>query len=346
MKNLKRYIYGAGLLGGKLSDWLSAAGIKIDAFVDPKKVGVSHKGLPVEGWNVVDENSILYIGVLNNWVSLKNVCNEAKKYGAKEVLTPPEIFFLLGDNGQSRSWYWLNSDKNAVLEACNRTSNFYKNRLDCESLRTLQSIIKYRLNGLIDETCVLPESRQYLDAGIKDFWKGEIHLLDAGAYTGDTVAALMEEGLNLKTCYSFEPDPLNFAKLIETFKILNISGACFQAALGESNGNVKFNSSGTSGSSINTNIGNDFCLQVTGDSSLNLFVSHIKMDVEGAELGAMRGLSTLIKKHSPKLAISAYHKPFDLIDIAEYIDSFGIYKQFAIRTYANQTFETIIYASP
>ena len=39
------------------------------------------------------------------------------------------------------------------------------------------------------------------------------------------------------------------------------------------------------------------------------------MDIEGAEVMALEGGKSIIKNHSPKLALSAYHKKTDLLDI-------------------------------
>lgn len=48
-------------------------------------------------------------------------------------------------------------------------------------------------------------------------------------------------------------------------------------------------------------------------------VDYIKMDIEGAEVDALKGATHLIKQHSPKLAISCYHKGSHLWEIADTI---------------------------
>lgn len=44
-------------------------------------------------------------------------------------------------------------------------------------------------------------------------------------------------------------------------------------------------------------------------------VDAIKLDVEGAELAALRGAQNLIRSHHPKLIVCLYHKPRDLFEI-------------------------------
>lgn len=59
----------------------------------------------------------------------------------------------------------------------------------------------------------------------------------------------------------------------------------------------------------------------------------IKMDIECAELPSLRGAVNAIRRFKPKLAISVYHNPRDLIEIPFFIRSlnekFGLnYKMF------------------
>lgn len=79
---------------------------------------------------------------------------------------------------------------------------------------------------------------------------------------------------------------------------------------------------------------------VVGDDK----VTFIKMDVEGSELQSLKGAQKTIRKNRPRLAISVYHRPEDLVEIAEYILELNPEYQFILRQYNSNFWETILYA--
>ena len=73
-------------------------------------------------------------------------------------------------------------------------------------------------------------------------------------------------------------------------------------------------------------------------------VTFIKMDIEGSEYQALLGAKQIIKEKVPKLAISVYHNPEDIVQIPRLILSLRKEYKFYIRHYSSTGFDTILYA--
>ena len=75
-------------------------------------------------------------------------------------------------------------------------------------------------------------------------------------------------------------------------------------------------------------------------------VNFIKMDIEGAEIEALRGAEKTIKQSQPKLAISVYHSMSDFVDVYEFISSLNLGYRFYLGHYTIHSHETILFAGP
>ena len=70
------------------------------------------------------------------------------------------------------------------------------------------------------------------------------------------------------------------------------------------------------------------------------------MDIEGAEMKAIKGAEASIKKYKPKLAICIYHKPLDIVEIPLLLKEIVPEYKIFIRHYGDGPFDTICYAIP
>ncbi len=75
-------------------------------------------------------------------------------------------------------------------------------------------------------------------------------------------------------------------------------------------------------------------------------ITFVKMDVEGAEMEALRGAAETIRRNVPKLAISVYHKRNDIFDVPLFIHRLHPRYKFYLRHHSTTFSETVLFAVP
>jgi Methyltransferase FkbM domain len=70
------------------------------------------------------------------------------------------------------------------------------------------------------------------------------------------------------------------------------------------------------------------------------------MDIEGAELEALRGGEATIRSYRPKLAISIYHIPEDIETIPRYLAALDLGYRFYLDHHTTYNNETALFGLP
>ncbi len=70
----------------------------------------------------------------------------------------------------------------------------------------------------------------------------------------------------------------------------------------------------------------------------------IKMDIEGAELPALRGAVRTLRRFAPKLSIAVYHRLEDFFEVPRYLDSLSLGYRFYLRHFTLHAEETMLFA--
>jgi FkbM family methyltransferase len=71
----------------------------------------------------------------------------------------------------------------------------------------------------------------------------------------------------------------------------------------------------------------------------------INMDIEGAEIEALKGAETTIRTSRPDLAVCVYHAPHHLWEIPLYLHGLGLGYHLYLRNYTSFVGETVLYAA-
>lgn len=181
---------------------------------------------------------------------------------------------------------------------------------------------------------------QYFDIEIDD--KNEI-FVDGGCFDGQTTEFLLNKCTNIKKIYCFEPDFNNYKCIIDKF-YYNDNLFVHNLGLWDQKTQKYFLSTSNEVSRIvdksDIKIVLDTIDRIASDATF------IKLDIEGSEMQALAGAKKTIKKNLPKLAISIYHKPNDLFEIVNQINSYTNNYKFYIRHYSDYMFDTILYGIP
>ncbi len=136
-------------------------------------------------------------------------------------------------------------------------------------------------------------------------------VVDGGAFPGDfTIFASKKVGAEGRVL-TFEPNPQNFEMLKSHVERIGLSNVLLlNKGLWSSNCQMKMAAEGVDAHL--TSKGTVPVQLVTLDSELQrLAIDHvdfIKMDIEGAEVEALKGATGILRRHPAKLAVGSYHE--------------------------------------
>jgi FkbM family methyltransferase len=169
--------------------------------------------------------------------------------------------------------------------------------------------------------------------------------VDGGSYDGDSVRSFIKKVKNkYEKILAFEPDKIIYKKLVRKMN-LKRKIECLNQGLFNKSGKVNFSTTSNRASLIDS--GGTSSINVASiDSILNgNRVSFIKMNIEGAEINALKGAKKSIKQWLPKMAISCYHRPSDLWQIPLLIRKMSKKYNLYLRQHDGGVIESVCYAT-
>lgn len=308
------YIQGTGDLGSQCFDIARRHGVHVLGFLEEGRNSIGeHLGLPVlplDSPSLVPAASVI-VCVFNISAALDSaVMLRGQRVAYFEFL------WTLKDGFP----YWCLQSPEGLAAAAKdpRCIHLYERLDDAETRKefVLQLATRFGLGILDTSVPILPASREYLGGPLMDHCRNAT-VADVGAYSGDTAERFLEVGLARKVI-AMEPDEMNLATLNERSTDWEGRIEILAAAASDSSGRLGFSPFGT----VTSRVKSDSALSVASmtldevDRHFNL--DFVKMDIEGHEARALAGARKLISDGRATWALSAYHRPEDLIALPEF----------------------------
>ncbi len=325
-----------------------------DCFKAFKEEGISPKGFIVSSKSSdnnfddvfsIDEidisDSIVYLGVFNREHPYQDIIKPLEAKGCKKIIMPWDVYKSLRNHIGQR--FWLESPE-YYQKNINNISKAVDMLADDESKEMLKNIVRFR-SGLMNEYSAFKSNdEQYFNKLTCNSKDTNITYVDGGAYDGDTYFECIKN-INIFEAYLFEPDPNNLETLNKNCKAADIKPAVIPLGLSDSYNTFTFSPCGEGG-----HIDDEGEITIATCAMDEFFgdkkVDFIKLDIEGNEKNALLGAKNIIKNHNPIICLSAYHKPEDIWDLANVINSISNNYSFYLRQHLYNSLELVLYAIP
>lgn len=311
-------IYGMGNGAEKIIATLESFGMKAsDIFASDEFVrGHSFLGYKVLKYSEVCEKYVDFNVVLAFATHIENVIENIEKINSEHSVFAPDVP-VAGGGLFTREY---------IKEHEEDFDFVYNHLADEESKRDYRDILNFKVSGkinyLLDSFC----EKENIYGEILKLTENEA-IVDLGAYDGDTIREFTDftKG-KYEKIIALEPDAKNYKKLVKNTENMSNITALNMGAWDKKDTLIFAKKAGRNSRLSSEGIP----VKVTDiDSLIDEPVTMIKMDIEGAELKALKGAEKTIKKYLPKLYVCAYHRNEDLFalgkKIIEFDESYRLY---------------------
>lgn len=314
-----------------ISDFFGYKAMNLDTFLasqyNPSELEVlictSRNNLFNEISDLLKDVGFKKIRALNDFYSIQLL------YPPPELIKNPKKFYK--------------KSQNRILEAY----SLFDDKVSCESYyRCIKTHVTQDYVPMIE----FSEAEQYIPNDI-DLKKGLTRIINCGAYDGDTIKKLIAKNGRADSVACFEPNLITFQKLSSYIREDADSIAkhliLFPCGVGQSTALLEFSQDGAASSTCSTKERGDkthIPVVKLDDVLPNFAPTYINMDIEGAELSALRGSEKTIRSYKPDLAICLYHTPNHFWEIPLYLNELNLGYKFYLRNYTSFTNESVLYA--
>lgn len=303
---------------------------------------------------------------MNNYSRIISAIYKLKENSKlNEIIYAPHVYRFLKKSKNMYEWVFLKKKGGNEINYSDNKKFFSDNidriKKNIEKLDDEQSRQVYK--EMIMFRCVksnkLPSSYSvndlYFAKGVVTLSEHEV-FIDCGGFLGDTIKSFRKV-VNEKFDHivTYEPDYENCVKLYNYIgKTKNITVkrcGCWSRTC-----QLPFLSGYSDGSYLVDTLDKNWApsnmiveveVETIDECNECQGATFIKMDIEGAELEALKGCHKVIMKNHPVLAISIYHSNHDMLDILEYLtNKYGFYRYYIRQHSPSIINETVLYAIP
>jgi FkbM family methyltransferase len=344
-------VFGSGTVGRQVVRALRRHELEPAGLIDN---ALHRQGSVVDGLTILSPDTIVAdrdVVVVAAGMAAALIEAQLDDQGISHRFNMSEVFFALGVQPERALARHLIADRLDYVW-------LYGQLADEPSRTCLDAVIQHRLTldtAHLSRVCVRHEP-QWFDREVIPDDDGHI-LVDGGAFDGDTLTAFSARfGGRFLRAYGFEPDPALAARAASRFSadervvvvpkgLSDHTGSAFFSVTGATDGTL------TDPGSMTAEPGSPHQPEsrvevVRLDDEVVEPISFLKLDVEGAELAAMRGASDHISGSRPTLAIAVYHRAADMRDVPRFIARHRSGDRLYLRHYTDVSFETVLYAVP
>ena len=328
-------LFGAGQNGVWCLDYLLKNDFKVSYFIDNSKdrQGTYIKGVPVISYGEFLNKNINLPILITAKHAVIQIQNLLKDY-------PLKISF--------DAWFYHKNKKDY-----DRVRNLL---YDEKSKIVLDNIIKTMQTGNENYCAEIAETNQYFC--VPHFFNtGNEVFVDLGAYVGDTIEKFIQsQNGGFRHIYAFEIGNKQLQACKKRIKRLIDEWALHENSITLENMGIGINeetlylkeSQSLLSTTLENNIDNGDKTSVVNITTVNKYfknipISFIKADIEGSEIDMLKGATEIIKRDNPKLALSVYHRPDDLINSVEILHKLNSDYKFILRHHSALLMETTLY---
>lgn len=327
-------ISGTGPHGEAAYRYLKKIGANIICFVDndPTKQGMLLDGIRVVSPYELTDTSALMVFI-----------------AARHAVLP--IKRQMDETGH----HSISFDAFFVGKNIERIRNVRDGFCDDRSRLSYDGVLKAMLTGRESFCALVMEGNQYF--ALPEFISsGNDSFVDAGAYVGETTERFIwTHNGAFSQIYAFEPGApqykalrVRMKRLAAEWAVIDSKITCVQAGLADEDKEMAISldsrmPQSTSFSTLQRAEGAQVRLHSLDSYLAGRPATFIKADIEGMEMAMLRGACGTIHKFRPKLALSIYHEPSDIYEIAEYTRHIIPEYTMAFRHHSPSLMESVLY---